>query len=79
MSILTDNTREGCIEEVWVLLNACLALRISLIREKLHVIVVLLFAKVIQFLEPLHIQVEVVCSQIQIATSRRRVTLKFVV
>jgi hypothetical protein len=79
MSILTDNTREGCIEEVWVLLNACLALRISLIREKLHVIVVLLFAKVIQFLEPQHIQVEVVCSQIQIATSRRRVTLKFVV
>ena len=79
MPILTDNAGERCIEEVWILVNARLALRISLIAEKLQVAVVLLFAKVIQGLEPLHVQVEVVSSQVQIAASGRRVTFEFVV
>jgi hypothetical protein len=79
MPILTDNAGERCIEEVWIFVNARLALRISLIAEKLQVVVVLLFAKVIQGLEPLHVQVEVVSGQVQIAASRRRVAFEFVV
>ena len=58
---------------------AFLALRVSLVREKLQIVVVVLFAEIIQILEPLHIQVEIVSSQIQIATSWRRVTFKLVV
>jgi hypothetical protein len=79
MPILTDDAGEGCVEEVWVLMDACLALRISLIRKKLQVIVVLLFAKVIQSLEPVHVQVVVVSGQVQIATSGRRIALELVV
>jgi len=58
--ILTDNPGEGRVEEVRVLVNARLALRISLIREKLQIIVVLPLAKIIQSLEPVHVQVEIV-------------------
>jgi len=76
--ILTDNPGEGRVEEVRVLVNARLTLRISLIREKLQIIVVLLFAKIIQSLEPVHVQVEIVPRQVQITTSRRRVALEFV-
>ena len=79
MPILTDNAGERCVEEVWIFVDARLALRISLIAEKLQVVVVLLFAKVIQGLEPLHVQVEIVSSQVQIAASGRRVTFEFVV
>ena len=79
MPILTDNAGERCVEEVWIFVNARLALRISLIAEKLQVVVVLLFAKVIKGLEPLHVQVEIVSSQVQIAASGRRVTFEFVV
>jgi hypothetical protein len=64
MTILTNDPREGRIDKVWVLVNARLALRVALIGEKLQVIVVLLFASIIQLLEPLHVQVEVVASQI---------------
>lgn len=79
MPILTDNAGERCVEEVWIFVNARLALRISLIAEKLQVVVVLLFAKVIQGLEPLHVQVEVVSGQVQIVASGRRVAFEFVV
>jgi hypothetical protein len=78
MPILTDNAREGRVEKVRVLMDACHALRVSLIGEKLQVIVVLLFAKVIQSLEPVHIQVEVVAGQVQVATSGGGVTLELV-
>lgn len=64
MRILTNDSREGRIDKVWVLVNARLALRIASICEKLQVIVVLLFASIIQLLEPLHVQVKVVTSQI---------------
>lgn len=64
MPILTNNSREWRVDKVWVLVNARLALRVALICEKLQVIVVLLFASIIQLLEPLHVQVEVVASQI---------------
>lgn len=64
MRILTNDSREGRIDKVWVLVNARLALRIASICEKLQVIVVLLFASIIQLLEPLHVQVKVVASQI---------------
>ena len=47
MPILTNNAGEGCVEEVWIFVNTRLALRISLIAEKLQVVVVLLLAKVI--------------------------------
>jgi hypothetical protein len=79
MPILTDDAGKRCVKEVWVFMNARLALRISLIAEKLQAVVVLLFAKVIQGLEPLHVQVEVVSGQVQIVASGRRVAFEFVV
>jgi hypothetical protein len=78
-SVLTDNAGERRVEEVWVLVDARYALRISLIGEKLQVVVVLLFSQVIQGLEPVHVQVEIVASQVQIPTSRARVTFELVV
>jgi hypothetical protein len=64
MLLLTNDSREGCIDKVWVLMDARLTLSVALICEKLQVIVVFLFASIIQLLESLHIQVKVVASQI---------------
>lgn len=47
MLVLTDDPGEGCINEVWVLVNARLALRVALISEKLKVIVIVLFASIV--------------------------------
>jgi len=69
MPTLTNDSRKGCIDKVWVLVNARLALCVALIGKKLQVIVVFLFASIIQLLESLHVQVEVVASEIQIAAS----------
>ena len=62
--LLTHDSREGCVDKVWVFVDARLALRVALIGKKLQVIVVFLFASIIQLLESLHVQVEVVASEI---------------
>ena len=78
LPILTDEAGEGCLDPVWVLMNACLARRISLIREKLQVIVVLLFAGVIQSLESANIQVVGIAREVEVISRGRRVALKLV-
>ena len=69
MLVLTNDPGEGCIDEVWVLVDARLVSRVALISEKLKVVVVILFASIVQLLEIVHVQVEIVAGLVQIAAS----------
>jgi hypothetical protein len=78
LPILTDNAGEGCLEVVWVLMDACSALRISLIREKLQVVVVPLFAGIIQSLKSSNVQVVGIAREVEVISRGRGVALKLV-
>lgn len=75
----TDDAGERRVEEIRVLVNTRLELRVALVGEQLQVILILGLAEIVQILEATQHEIVIVAGDIQVASGRGSVALVFVV